>query len=70
MKHKDSYLIDLLGGTTIVAEHFKLNKSTISGWRKNGIPRIHMMYLEIKFKNLIKKWKEELEELTKEVEND
>lgn len=57
--HPHSKLIDLLGGTTVVADMFKIKKPSVSAWRKNGIPDARMMYLEIRYKNIIRKFREE-----------
>ena len=45
--HPHTNLIDLLGGTTVVADIFNVKKPSVSAWRKNGIPEARMMYLEI-----------------------
>ena len=57
--HPHSKLIDLLGGTTVVADMFNIKKPSVSAWRKNGIPDARMMYLEIRYKNIIRKFREE-----------
>lgn len=56
---KDSKLIDMLGGTSRVAKIFNVKMPTVSYWRKNGIPEARMMYLEVKYKSVIKKFREE-----------
>ena len=57
--NNDSVLIDMLGGTSAVAKIFNVKMPTVSYWRKNGIPEARMMYLEVKYKNIVKKFKEE-----------
>ena len=58
-KHPHTKLIELLGGTTVEAKIYNVKKPSVSAWRKNGIPEARMMYLEIKYKNIIKKFREE-----------
>ena len=57
--HSDSHLIDLLGGTAALAKVFNISLPAVSKWRTEGIPDGRMMYLEIKYKNIIKKFREE-----------
>lgn len=57
--HHDSILIDMLGGTSRVAEIFNISPPSVSEWRKSGIPEARMMYLEVKYKSVIKKFREE-----------
>ena len=57
--HNDSLLIDMLGGTAVVSRIFNVKMPTVSYWRKNGIPEARMMYLEIRYKNIIRKFREE-----------
>jgi hypothetical protein len=45
--HKDSDLIDKLGGTTKAAAFFEVKPPSISEWRKTGIPKARMMYLRL-----------------------
>lgn len=59
--HPHSKLIDMLGGTTVVADMFNITKSSVSFWRRNGIPVARMMYLEIKYKNIVLKFKKGLD---------
>ncbi|WP_278976624.1 hypothetical protein [Oligella urethralis] len=56
--HKDSHLIDLLGGTSVVADIFNISLSAVSAWRFKGIPSARMMYLEVKYKNIVRKFRE------------
>jgi hypothetical protein len=37
-KHPDSEIIDLLGGTSVVAKFTNLTTGAISQWRTNGMP--------------------------------
>lgn len=46
-KHADSELIDKLGGTTKAAEFFEVKPSSISEWRRTGLPKARMMYLRL-----------------------
>lgn len=43
---EDSKIIDYLGGTNKVAALCSLHKSSISQWRKRGIPGAWRMYLQ------------------------
>ncbi|PMC18323.1 hypothetical protein [Oligella urethralis] len=58
-QHNDSNLIDLLGGTAAVANIFNISMASVSAWRKSGIPKARMMYLELKYKNIIRKFREQ-----------
>ncbi|AVL70644.1 hypothetical protein CEQ07_03885 [Oligella urethralis] len=58
--HNDSLLIDMLGGTAVVSRIFNVKMPTVSYWRKNGIPEARMMYLEVQYKSIVKKYLEEL----------
>ncbi len=42
----DSKIIDNIGGTDAVAAIVGLDKSSVSKWRKRGIPRSWRLYLE------------------------
>ncbi len=42
----DSQLIDAFGGTGKLAERLELDKSTVSCWRKRGIPKGWKQYLD------------------------
>ena len=44
---KPSEIIDALGGTFRVAELCDVRPPSVSGWRKNGIPRARMMFLRL-----------------------
>ncbi len=48
-KHPDSKLIDELGGTAVVARECNLSMSSVSDWRRTGMPESRRMYLELKF---------------------
>ena len=45
LKISESAIIDLLGGTNRVARLCKVASSNVSGWRKTGIPRQHLLFL-------------------------
>jgi hypothetical protein len=45
-KHPDSDLIDLLGGTSRVAELFDVQPPSVSGWRTTGLPKARRMHLQ------------------------
>lgn len=45
-RHRHSELIDALGGTMTVARLCKVTPPTVSGWRKRGIPRGWLAFLE------------------------
>lgn len=47
-------IIDALGGTFRVAELCEVRPPSVSGWRKNGIPRARMMFLRIAMPNIFK----------------
>lgn len=42
-----SEIIDALGGTFRVAELCEVKPPSVSDWRKNGIPRARMMFLQL-----------------------
>lgn len=42
-----SEIIDALGGTFRVAEMCEVQPPSVSEWRKNGIPRARMMFLQL-----------------------
>lgn len=39
-------IIDRLGGTASVSRLFDVRMPSVSNWKKDGIPRARMMYLE------------------------
>lgn len=45
MNHSE--IIDALGGTFRVAELCEVKPPSVSDWRKNGIPRARMMFLQL-----------------------
>jgi hypothetical protein len=45
-KHPDSEIIDLLGGTSVVAKFTNLTTGAISQWRTNGMPDAWKKYFE------------------------
>ena len=45
LKISESAIIDLMGGTNKVARLCKVASSNVSIWRKDGIPRQHLMFL-------------------------
>lgn len=46
-QHPDSRIIDLLGGTSVVAELCDVKPPSVSGWRINGIPKARLMFLRL-----------------------
>lgn len=46
-KHTDSAYIDKLGGTVRAAEFFDVKPSSISEWRRTGLPKARKMYLRV-----------------------
>lgn len=42
-----STLIDLLGGTSAVAQLFEISAASVSEWRRNGIPKARMQTLRL-----------------------
>lgn len=46
MNKRANEIIDLLGGTTAVAELCQVKPPSVSEWRNSGIPRARLMYLE------------------------
>lgn len=56
-QHKDSILIDKLGGTAVVSRIFNISMASVSSWRNKGIPASRMMYLEVKFPKIVKDYK-------------
>lgn len=53
---KDSNkIIDELGGTAAIAELFGISDAAVSKWRVTGIPKARLMYLEVKYPELMKK---------------
>ena len=47
MKRTASEIIDDLGGTTAVAELCEIKPPIVSEWRKNGIPKAQLKFLEL-----------------------
>ena len=45
LKISESAIIDLMGGTNKVARLCKVASSNVSTWRKDGIPRQHLLFL-------------------------
>ncbi|WP_270175185.1 hypothetical protein [Diaphorobacter sp. ED-3] len=46
MNAQATQIIDALGGTAAVSRMFGLSMPSVSNWKKSGIPRPRMMYLE------------------------
>lgn len=40
-------VIDRLGGTTKTAELFDIAPASVSGWRKKGIPKPRLQFLQV-----------------------
>lgn len=45
--HRDSALIDKLGGTGETAKLCRVRTQAVSQWRRNGIPAARRMYLQV-----------------------
>lgn len=54
MNEQANKIIDALGGTNKVAAIFGIGAPSVSDWRKYGIPRARMMYLEVAKKKKLK----------------
>lgn len=46
MTSNASILIDGLGGTSVVAALCQVEPPSVSEWRRNGIPRARLLYLQ------------------------
>jgi hypothetical protein len=46
---QDSKIIDTLGGTSAVARIFDIEPASVSGWRKDGIPKSRRQTLALMF---------------------
>lgn len=46
MNQPATQIIEALGGTAAVARMFSLSMPSVSDWKKTGIPRARMMYLQ------------------------
>ncbi|MEE0892193.1 MAG: hypothetical protein U0M61_10155 [Succinivibrio sp.] len=53
---KAEELITELGGVNAVARICKIASSSVSSWRKIGVPRARLMFLQVSYPNL-KAWK-------------
>lgn len=51
-------IIDELGGTSVVAQLFGISDAAVSKWRREGIPKARLMYLELKYPKIIERCKE------------
>lgn len=49
MDHKDSQIIDRLGGNSALAKEFDISSQAVSKWRKSGIPKPCRMYLQLAY---------------------
>lgn len=49
MDHKDSQIIDRLGGNSALAKEFDISSQAVSKWRKSGIPKPCRMYLKLAY---------------------
>lgn len=47
-------IIEALGGTAEVARLFDISMASVSGWKKNGIPRACAMYLHVAHQKRLK----------------
>lgn len=53
-----NHIIDALGGNVPVARIFDITDAAVSQWRKNGIPKPNLMYLESKYSKVFKQLKQ------------
>lgn len=49
----DSEIIDVLGGTKVVADIFEIEPPSVSEWRKRGIPKARKQTLALMFPNKV-----------------
>ena len=47
MNHQATEIIEALGGTAEVSRIFSLSMPSVSDWKKTGIPKARMMFLEV-----------------------
>lgn len=47
MNHQAAEIIERLGGTAEVSRIFNLSMPSVSDWKKTGIPKARMMFLEV-----------------------
>lgn len=47
MNYQATEIIDNLGGTAEVSRIFNLSMPSVSDWKKTGIPKARMMFLEV-----------------------
>lgn len=47
MNHQAIEIIESLGGTAEVSRIFDLSMPSVSDWKKTGIPKARMMFLEV-----------------------
>lgn len=47
MSHDPNKIIDALGGTAETARMFNIAPPSVSEWRRLGIPRARLMYIEV-----------------------
>jgi len=45
--HVHSSLIDFLGGTSVVAELCEVRSQAVSQWRRTGIPRARLKFIQV-----------------------
>lgn len=51
LKLTEHALLQLLGGTNKVAKMCDVEPAAVSQWKKNGIPREHLMFLAARIEN-------------------
>jgi hypothetical protein len=52
--HNHCEIIELLGGTAKVAQIFGIKMPSVSRWRKTGIPKARLMYLQVRYPKVFK----------------
>lgn len=53
LNHHHNTLIDLMGGTVLVAKAFHVSSQAVSKWRRTGIPKDKVMILSMIRENII-----------------
>lgn len=56
-KHDANEIIDALGGTCAMADIFSIAPPSVTKWRTMGIPFDKFMYLELRYRKLLKSLK-------------
>lgn len=53
--NSDKKIIELIGNTAQTAREFGVSLAAVSRWKKTGIPKARLMYLEVKYPHLFPK---------------